>query len=182
MLLPGHGYPIVGGDRVQRALTETAELLESLVDQTLALMNAGARLDEILHTVTAPPHLLERPYLRPVYDEPEFVVHAVWHRYGGWWDGNPATVKPAPEAALARELADLAGGPRALADRARVPAGRWADDRRPAAGRPPGRAGVAGRPRRRGGQGARREVNGARAAAATSTMARGIFSAAVREA
>jgi hypothetical protein len=99
-------------------LTDTADLLDSLVDQTLALMNAGARLDEILHEVRAPAALLEKPYLRPVYDEPEFVVRNVWRQYGGWWDGNPSTLKPAPEATLATELAELAGGPGALADRA----------------------------------------------------------------
>ena len=48
MLLPGHGLPIVGAARVRRALTEGAELLESLVEQTLALMNEGARLDDIV--------------------------------------------------------------------------------------------------------------------------------------
>ena len=67
ILLPGHGLPIVGADRVRRALTEGAELLESLVGQTLALMNEGARLDDIVQTVRAPEHLLERPYLHAVY-------------------------------------------------------------------------------------------------------------------
>jgi alkyl sulfatase BDS1-like metallo-beta-lactamase superfamily hydrolase len=53
-----------------------------------------------------------------VYDEPEFIVRTVWRLYGGWYDGNPAHLKPAPDAALARELSDLAGGAGALADRA----------------------------------------------------------------
>jgi alkyl sulfatase BDS1-like metallo-beta-lactamase superfamily hydrolase len=119
VMLPGHGYPVVGSGRVTQALNDTAELLESLHDQTVALMNQGARLDEILHTVRAPAHLLERPYLRPVYDEPEFVVRNVWRLYGGWYDGNPATLKPAPDAALAAELAALGGGARRLAQRAR---------------------------------------------------------------
>ena len=61
---------------------------------------------------------MERPYLRPVYDEPEFIVRTVWRLYGGWWDGNPATLKPAPERSLALELAELAGGAGVLADRA----------------------------------------------------------------
>ncbi len=108
----------MGAARVRQALTDTADLLDSLVDQTLELMNAGARLDEVLHTVAAPAHLAERPYLRPVYDEPEFVVRNVWRLYGGWWDGNPASLKPAPESALAGELAALAGGAGVLADRA----------------------------------------------------------------
>ncbi|MDQ1444148.1 MAG: hypothetical protein QOI20_612 [Acidimicrobiaceae bacterium] len=118
LLLPGHGFPVIGADRVRAALTDTAELLESLHDQTLALMNEGARLDDIVHTVRAPAHLLARPYLRPIYDEPEFVVRNIWRLYGGWYDGNPATLKPAPDAALAREVADLAGGASVLAARA----------------------------------------------------------------
>jgi len=117
-LLPGHGLPIIGAGRIRQALTETADLLDSLVDQTLAIMNAGGRLDEAIHGVVPPAHLMDRPYLRPVYDEPEFIVHTVWRLYGGWWDGNPASLKPASERALAAEVAALAGGPRALADRA----------------------------------------------------------------
>jgi glyoxylase-like metal-dependent hydrolase (beta-lactamase superfamily II) len=117
-LLPGHGLPVVGADRVARALTDTAELLEALVSQTLEVMNGGGRLDEAIHTVAVPRHLADRPYLQPVYDEPEFIVRTVWRQYGGWWDGNPATLKPAPERALAAELASLAGGPAALARRA----------------------------------------------------------------
>jgi alkyl sulfatase BDS1-like metallo-beta-lactamase superfamily hydrolase len=118
LLLPGHGLPIAGEERVATVLVETAELLESLVEQTLRLMNEGARLDDIVHSVAAPGHLLERPWLQPVYDEPEFVVHNLWRLYGGWYDGDPSHLKPAPAAALARELAALAGGAGALADRA----------------------------------------------------------------
>jgi alkyl sulfatase BDS1-like metallo-beta-lactamase superfamily hydrolase len=118
LLCPGHGYPIRGGARIRQALEDTAALLESLHDQTVEMMNAGARLDDILHTVRAPAHLLARPYLQPVYDEPEFIVRNVWRHYGGWYDGNPAHLKPAPERALAAELAGLAGGAQRLADRA----------------------------------------------------------------
>jgi len=118
ILFPGHGPPIVGADRVRRALSETAALLESLFEQTLAAMNAGARLDEVLHTVRAPSELIERPYLRPIYDEPEFVVRNLWRLYGGWYDGNPARLKPPRDAAVAAEVASLAGGAHALAARA----------------------------------------------------------------
>jgi glyoxylase-like metal-dependent hydrolase (beta-lactamase superfamily II) len=117
-LLPGHGLPVIGADRVAQALGDTAELLESLVSQTLAVMNGGGRLDEAIHTVQVPAAMAGRPYLQPVYDEPEFIVRTIWRQYGGWWDGNPATLKPASERALAAELAGLAGGASALAARA----------------------------------------------------------------
>ena len=117
LLLPGHGLPIGGVDRIRGVLEDTAALLESLVDQTLTLMNGGARLSDIIHTVRAPAELLERPWLQPVYDEPEFVVRNLWRLYGGWYDGNPANLKPATDVAVAVEIAELAGGAARLADR-----------------------------------------------------------------
>src|SRR5690606_10015777 len=54
LLLPGHGLPRVGPDRIEQALALTAQLLDSPVEQPLAPMNAGARLDEIVNTVQAP--------------------------------------------------------------------------------------------------------------------------------
>jgi alkyl sulfatase BDS1-like metallo-beta-lactamase superfamily hydrolase len=185
-LLPGHGLPVVGADRVRQALTDTADLLTSLVDQTLAIMNAGGRLDDAIHSVSPPAALEARPYLRPVYDEPEFIVHTVWRQYGGWWDGNPATLKPAPERALARELAELAGGAGALADRAlelvdlAATDDDGADQALRLAGHLAEHAWLAN-PADTAVQGARQRVFSARAARATSTMARGVFNWAANE-
>jgi alkyl sulfatase BDS1-like metallo-beta-lactamase superfamily hydrolase len=118
LFLPAHGLPIAGAARIRRVLTEVASTLEKLVAGVLALMNQGATLDEVIHTVRVEPELLERPYLKPLYDEPEFVVRNVWRLYGGWYDGNPAHLKPAPDAQLAGEIAALAGGAAELARRA----------------------------------------------------------------
>ncbi len=123
LLLPGHGLPIVGAERCAQALTETAELLRSLHDQTVSMMNAGMRLDAIMAEVEVPSGALERPYLRPVYDEPDFIVRNIWRLYGGWYDGNPARLKPPVDGRLAAEIAGLAGGPHALIERARALAG-----------------------------------------------------------
>ena len=117
LLLPAHG-PAVGGSDVALVLGDTADALESLHQQTLAMMNTGARLDDVIHSVRLPDHLADRPYLQPTYDEPEFVVRNIWRLYGGWYDGNPSHLKPAPETALATEIASLAGGVDALVDRA----------------------------------------------------------------
>ena len=118
LFLPAHGLPIGGRERIARVLNEVAGSLEYIVTETLKLMNEGARLNDILHSVKTDPDLLEKPYLRPVYDEPEFIVQNIWRLYGGWYDGNPAHLKPAREVALASEVAELAGGPVKLAERA----------------------------------------------------------------
>jgi len=118
LLLPAHGLPIEGRERIDRVLTDIAGALEFLVDEVVAMMNAGEVLDTIVHSVTVPDDVLAKPYLRPLYDEPEFVVHNIWRQFGGWWDGAPSRLKPAPDAALATELAALAGGAKVLIDRA----------------------------------------------------------------
>jgi alkyl sulfatase BDS1-like metallo-beta-lactamase superfamily hydrolase len=177
VLLPGHGFPILGADRILQACRDAAELLESLVEQTLAMMNEGARLDDIVATVKAPEHLLAKPYLRPVYDEPEFVVRNLWRLYGGWYDGNPARLKPPTDEAIAAEMASLAGGASKLAGRAAELAdagdlrlaGHLAELAAQAA---PDDAGV---------HGVRADVFGRRAAEERSTMSKGVFSWAERE-
>ncbi|MBT4644160.1 MAG: MBL fold metallo-hydrolase [Deltaproteobacteria bacterium] len=118
-LLPGHGFPIVGVKRVNRALLDTAAYLESLVEQTLAQMNQGVALDTIVHSVTVPKKLLNKPYLKPIYDEPQFIVRNIWRLVGGWYDGMPSHLKPAPEADQAKEIAKLAGGVTKLLARAK---------------------------------------------------------------
>ncbi|MFP5322311.1 MAG: alkyl sulfatase dimerization domain-containing protein [Acidimicrobiia bacterium] len=118
LLLPAHGLPIAGRDRIRTVLDETASALELLLRETLQMMNDGATLDYIVHEVRLPQRYAELPYLRATYDEPEFVVRNIWRLYGGWYDGNPARLKPPRDADLAAEVATMAGGPRALAARA----------------------------------------------------------------
>ena len=177
IMLPGHGVPVMGADRIRQALTDSADLLDHLHDETVAMMNQGARLDDIVHTVRGPQHLLDRPYLRPVYDEPEFVVRNVWRLYGGWWDGDPAHLKPSPAAELATEIASLSGGAGRLAERAlevleagddRL-AGHLAELASQAAPGDPAIAAV------------RAQVFSTRASHEASTMSQGVFSWAARE-
>jgi len=177
VLLPGHGLPIAGADRIAGALRDTARYLESLFDQTIEMMNGGARLDEIIHTVRPPDDLLDRPFLQPVYDEPEFVVRGIWRLYGGWYDGNPAHLKPPADADLAAELAALIGGADRLAERA-VELSAIGDHRLAsqlvelATQAAPDSTEV---------RAARATVFGARAKVERSTMAKGVYSWAAKE-
>jgi alkyl sulfatase BDS1-like metallo-beta-lactamase superfamily hydrolase len=118
LVLPAHALPVVGAARIRSVFETIATMLETLVYDVIDAMNSGATLDEILSEVTVDPTLLDLPYLRPIYDEPEFVVRNVWRRYGGWWDTNPARLKPPTDAALGAEIAALAGGVARLVQRA----------------------------------------------------------------
>ncbi len=175
LLLPAHGLPVAGKERVATVLGDLASALEGLVHDVVAGMNGGATLDEIVHSVRVSDDLIRRPWLRPIYDEPEFVIRNIWRLYGGWWDGDPALLKPPPAAALATELADLAGGPERLAARAQELS--EAGDHRLAcqlvelaarAGQDPGLWHL------------RADLYRARALTETSLMARGVFNEAAR--
>ncbi len=118
LFVPAHGLPIEGRDRIVEVLDTVADTLEQLVVEVVDAMNTGATLDSIIHSVGVNKDVLTLPYLRPLYDEPEFVVRNIWRLYGGWWDGNPASLKPAPESELGAEIAALAGGVAGLRERA----------------------------------------------------------------
>jgi alkyl sulfatase BDS1-like metallo-beta-lactamase superfamily hydrolase len=176
VLVPGHGPAVFGAQRVAQLLDDGARFLETIHDQTMALMNEGQTLDEIIQAVKVPADLLTKPYLQPTYDDPEFLVRNVWRLYGGWWDGNPAHLKPAPQAALAREIAALAGG----ADRlcARAAALAVAGDLRLAGHLAELATGAD--PTNREAHRVRASINQQRAEAETTLMARAIFAAAAR--
>jgi alkyl sulfatase BDS1-like metallo-beta-lactamase superfamily hydrolase len=177
VLIPGHGYPVFGAMRVRQVLNDTANYLQSIYDQTLAMMNSGAPLDEIVHSVRPPASLAEKPWLQPVYDEPEFIVRNIWRLEGGWYDGTPSNLKPASDSERANEIAALAGGVEAVVTRARekLAAGElalachlidWA---------------ISASPTDKSAHTARVEIYSARAGREESTMAHGIFRAAVLE-
>ncbi len=176
ILLPAHGLPVGGADRIEEMLTTIAGALEGLVRDVVAMMNAGEVLDTIIHSVGVDAELLAKPYLRPLYDEPEFVVRNIWRQYGGWWDGAPSRLKPSPDATLARELAALAGGADRLAARAMdvLP-----DDARLASHLADLAAWAA--PDDPTVHGIRADVYSQRRKVETSLMAKGIFAGAMRE-
>ncbi len=131
-----------------------------------------------MHTVAPPEALAQKPYLQPVYDEPEFIVRNVVRCLGGWYSGVPSELKPAPLSEQAREIATLAGGAVKLAARAGdfADAGNWrmachlADWASEAA---PGSAEV---------HRVRAAIYEGRAVAESSTMSRGIYADAARSA
>ena len=82
-------------------------------------MNQGKSLNQVIHEVEVPEHLRELPYLKPVYDHPQFIVRNVWRRYGGWYEGEPDNLLPAPRLQQAQEWVALSGGLEKVLDRAR---------------------------------------------------------------
>jgi len=119
LLLPAHGEAIDDPARIRDELESLAAALESIVDQTIAGLNARLRKDRVAERVALPPELATRPSLQKYYVTPRDISRMVIKQYTGWWDDVPSHWDPAPLEAEAREVAALAGGVAAVDARAR---------------------------------------------------------------
>ena len=118
IMIPGHGLPIYGRERIKVALSTTSAFLEDLEEQTLQLMNKGKSLNEVFHQVKIASEFMDNPWLKPVYDDPKFLIKMIWRRYGGWWDGEYDRLLPDTRENEAAEWIELAGGAHKIIERA----------------------------------------------------------------
>jgi alkyl sulfatase BDS1-like metallo-beta-lactamase superfamily hydrolase len=114
-----HHWPTWGQDNIRTFLAEQRDLYAYLHDQTLRLMNQGCTGAEIAEVVEVPPKLEAAWHAHGYYGSVSHNVKAIYQRYLGWYDGNPAHLWQHPPEAAAARYARLAGGVGQLTARAR---------------------------------------------------------------
>ncbi|MFF3908291.1 alkyl/aryl-sulfatase [Streptomyces sp. NPDC001848] len=114
-----HHWPTWGRESVVRLLAEQRDLYAYLHDQTLRLLNSGLTGPEIAEELRLPPVLERAWHARGYYGSLSHNVKAVYQRYLGWYDGNPAHLWEHPPVALAQRYVEVAGGPEATLAAAR---------------------------------------------------------------
>ncbi|MEV6104022.1 alkyl sulfatase dimerization domain-containing protein [Streptomyces sp. NPDC051940] len=119
-----HHWPTWGHDNVVGFLTVQRDLYAYMHDQTLRLMNQGLTGAEIAEEIQLPPGVAKSWHARGYYGSLSHNTKAIYQRYLGWYDGNPAHLWEHPPAEQARRYVDVCGGP----DEAVAKAGRYADD------------------------------------------------------
>jgi alkyl sulfatase BDS1-like metallo-beta-lactamase superfamily hydrolase len=97
-----HHWPTWGHDRVIRFLSEQRDLYGYLHDQSLRLLNQGYTGMEIAEMMELPPALERACHARGYYGSVSHNVKAIYQRYMGWFDGNPASLWKHPPAEAAR--------------------------------------------------------------------------------
>jgi alkyl sulfatase BDS1-like metallo-beta-lactamase superfamily hydrolase len=113
-LFASHHWPRWGADAAAAFLGEQADLYKYIHDQTLRLANHGLTPLEIAETLKLPPALKGRWHTRDYYGTLNHNAKAVYQRYLGWFDGNPAHLHPHPPVEAGRRYVELAGGADAL--------------------------------------------------------------------
>lgn len=105
-----HHWPTWGTDELIGYLTEQRDLYAYLHDQTLRRLNQGLVGSEIAEDFPMPPALDAAWHTHGYYGSVSHNVKAIYQRYLGWYDGNPAHLwQHPPEAAGARYVRAVGG-------------------------------------------------------------------------
>ena len=119
VVFASHHWPTWGRERVQRFLGEQRDLYAYLHDQTLRMLNQGLTGAEIAEAIELPPALERAWHARGYYGSVSHNVKAIYQRYMGWYDGNPAHLWQHPPVEAGKRYVDAIGGPEALLSRGR---------------------------------------------------------------
>jgi alkyl sulfatase BDS1-like metallo-beta-lactamase superfamily hydrolase len=130
ILFAAHGIPRFGQERIVAFLNSHRDAYKFLHDQSVRLMNAGLTAVEIAEVLNLPPSLAKEWYNRGYYGTMSHNSKAVYQRYLGWYDANPANLWALPPEDAAKKYVEAMGGADACLTRAKaaVDAGeyRWA--------------------------------------------------------
>jgi alkyl sulfatase BDS1-like metallo-beta-lactamase superfamily hydrolase len=115
-----HHWPVWGNARLLDYLAKQRDAYKYLHDQTLRLMNQGLRAAEIAEQLRFPKSLAQTWHLRGYYGTLRHNAKAVYQRYLGWYDANPANLNPLPPRERSRKSIAYMGGAAAAIERARA--------------------------------------------------------------
>jgi len=130
VMFAAHGVPRFGQPQIVEFLSNHRDAYKYLHDQTVRLMNDGLTPNEIAETLALPEALASQWYNRGYYGTMSHNSKAIYQRYLGWYDANPAHLDPLPPEPEARKYVEAMGGPAAVLAKAKAAAAadelRWA--------------------------------------------------------
>ena len=130
VMFAAHGIPRFGREEILSFLTSHRDAYKFLHDQTVRLMNAGLTGVEIAEVLELPEVLDRQWYNRGYYGTMSHNSKAVYQRYMGWYDANPANLHELPPEPAAKRYVEAMGGAGEVRARAKQAAEageyRWA--------------------------------------------------------
>jgi alkyl sulfatase BDS1-like metallo-beta-lactamase superfamily hydrolase len=119
VLIAQHHWPRWGQASIDDLLAKQRDLYKYIHDQSVRLMNWGYTPREIAEQLRLPPSLENEWSARGYYGTLSHNAKAVYQKYLGWYDANPAHLNPLPPAESARRYVEYMGGASAVLERAR---------------------------------------------------------------
>jgi alkyl sulfatase BDS1-like metallo-beta-lactamase superfamily hydrolase len=118
-LIAQHQWPTWGGERIATFLKRQRDMYKFIHDQSVRLLNHGYTPNEIAETLKMPASLANDWSTRGYYGTLSHNAKAVYQKYLGWYDANPAHLSPLPPVEQARKAVEYMGGADAVIMRAR---------------------------------------------------------------
>ncbi|MEV0028038.1 alkyl sulfatase dimerization domain-containing protein [Nocardia sp. NPDC050793] len=119
VVFASHHWPTWGTERLVEYLALQRDLYGYLHDQTLRMLNQGYVGAEIAEQLTLPPAIENAWHARGYYGSVNHNVKAIYQRYLGWFDGNPAHLWEHPPVESSRRHVEFMGGAEQVLRRAR---------------------------------------------------------------
>jgi len=115
-----HHWPRWGSADIARWLGGQRDLYRYLHDETMRLANHGLTAAEIAEEITVPTAFGSEWFNRGYYGTVNHNVKAIYQKYLGWFDANPANLHPHPPVATAERIVRYMGGADAVLAKARA--------------------------------------------------------------
>jgi alkyl sulfatase BDS1-like metallo-beta-lactamase superfamily hydrolase len=109
-MFAAHGIPRFGQNEIEGFLTNHRNAYKYLHDQSVRLMNLGLTGSEIAEVLSLPDVLAKQWFNRGYYGTMSHNAKAIYQRYLGWYDANPANLNPLPPEPAAKKYVDAMGG------------------------------------------------------------------------
>ena len=110
VMFAAHGIPRFGQAEIAAFLSNHRDAYKFLHDQTVRLMNTGLTGSEIAEELELPPVLAKQWFNRGYYGTMSHNSKAIYQRYIGWYDANPANLNPLPPEPAAKKYVAAMGG------------------------------------------------------------------------
>lgn len=112
VLFAQHNWPTWGKDAIGTLLADQRDMYSYTHDRALHLLNQGLLPDEIAEKMRVLPGALAQKWsTRGYYGSLSFNARAIYQRYLGFYDGNPAHLDPLPPVEKAKRFVAALGGP-----------------------------------------------------------------------
>ena len=114
VLIAQHNWPTWGSAQAIEFLKQQRDLYKYLHDQTLHLANQGLTMTEIAEELARkqglPASLGQQWHNRGYYGTVSHNVKAIYQKYLGWYDCNPAHLEPLPPSEAGKRYVTFMGG------------------------------------------------------------------------
>jgi alkyl sulfatase BDS1-like metallo-beta-lactamase superfamily hydrolase len=110
VMFASHHWPRWGNDRVQEVLRAQRDTYGNLHNGAMNLANKGVTVNEVHNVYKVPGSLQQQWSARSYHGSVEHNSRAILNRYLGYWDANPLTLIPMPQAETAVLYVEMMGG------------------------------------------------------------------------